>query len=194
MYVHDPKGSKIGVRAREVRWIGFDSESKGSRVYRPTTKTITVERSIVFAPPVARLEEKSDGGVLENPPGQQQNETAQERHTMENERDAPAPAPIVPSPASPTAACIPTPAPPAPVLPAPALATPEESRGRRARKPSARVQQLLSGAARTSARPSDPVLAPGIPLPTARIEEVPEPSATHAGNDSSREDLELKGE
>ncbi|KAA1478783.1 hypothetical protein DENSPDRAFT_760437, partial [Dentipellis sp. KUC8613] len=35
VWVHDPSGSKLEPHAREGQWVGYDSESKGSRVYWP---------------------------------------------------------------------------------------------------------------------------------------------------------------
>ena len=49
VWVHDPNGSKLDPRAREGRWIGFNVESHGHRVYWPTNKTVSVERSVHFA-------------------------------------------------------------------------------------------------------------------------------------------------
>jgi hypothetical protein len=33
VFVHDTSGSKLDGRAKEGRWIGFDEESKGHRIY-----------------------------------------------------------------------------------------------------------------------------------------------------------------
>jgi transposase InsO family protein len=49
VWVHDPSGSKLDPRAREGRWIGFDVESHGHRVYWPANKSVSVERSVYFA-------------------------------------------------------------------------------------------------------------------------------------------------
>jgi len=41
---------KLNPQSREGRFIGFDSQSKGCRVYWPDTKSISVERDIIFEP------------------------------------------------------------------------------------------------------------------------------------------------
>ncbi|KIK13427.1 hypothetical protein PISMIDRAFT_17991 [Pisolithus microcarpus 441] len=46
--VHDPSGSKLDARARDGHWLGFDAESDGHRVYWVDSKTVGVERSVVF--------------------------------------------------------------------------------------------------------------------------------------------------
>lgn len=49
-WVRVEKGSKLGGRVREGRWVGVDDESKGVRVYWPDTKTVSVERNVYFDP------------------------------------------------------------------------------------------------------------------------------------------------
>ena len=55
-WVHVEKGSKLGGRVREGRWVGVDDESKGSRIYWPDTKTVTVERNVYFDPTSASVD------------------------------------------------------------------------------------------------------------------------------------------
>jgi hypothetical protein len=50
VFVHDTSGSKLEGRAKEGRWVGFDEESRGHRIYWPTRRSVTVERSITFIP------------------------------------------------------------------------------------------------------------------------------------------------
>src|ERR1700678_4452270 len=42
------KGTKLGGRVSEGRWLGIDEESKGARVYWPESKTVTVEQNTYF--------------------------------------------------------------------------------------------------------------------------------------------------
>jgi len=49
VWVHDPDRSKLDVRAREARWLGFDVDAKAHRVFWPGTGTVTVERNVYFA-------------------------------------------------------------------------------------------------------------------------------------------------
>ena len=59
--------------------------------------------------------------------------------------------------------------------PTPAESEPEEDEPhtRRTRKPSRRVCEILSGHAMNSSRPSDPLVAPGVQVPTDIAEETP---------------------
>ena len=58
----------------------------------------------------------------------------------------------------------------------PAESEPEESesRTRCTHKPSRRVLEILSGHAVNSSRPSDPLVAPGVQVPTVVVEETPD--------------------
>ena len=52
-------------RVKEGRWVGFDNESKAHRIYWEEKRSVTIERSVKFAPEevtweVAPLEGKFD--------------------------------------------------------------------------------------------------------------------------------------
>ena len=47
-YVKDLKAGKLDSRAQVGRFVGYDSESKGCRIYWPGKRSITVERNIMF--------------------------------------------------------------------------------------------------------------------------------------------------
>jgi hypothetical protein len=49
VWVHNPDGSKLDVRARGARWLGFDVDARAYRVYWPGPGTVTVERNVYFA-------------------------------------------------------------------------------------------------------------------------------------------------
>ncbi|PIL28794.1 transcription factor [Ganoderma sinense ZZ0214-1] len=51
VWVHDTSTGKVGERAIAARWVGFDHQSKGHRVYWPERRTVTVERNVRFAAP-----------------------------------------------------------------------------------------------------------------------------------------------
>ena len=55
-WVRVEKGSKLGGRVREGRWVGVDDESKGARIYWRDTKTVTVERNVYFDPTSASVD------------------------------------------------------------------------------------------------------------------------------------------
>ena len=47
-YMKDLKAGKLDARAQVGRFIGYDSESKGYRIYWPNKRSVTVERNVVF--------------------------------------------------------------------------------------------------------------------------------------------------
>lgn len=46
--MHDTSSGKLGVRAKEARWVSFDTESKGARIYWPDKRTVTAERNVRY--------------------------------------------------------------------------------------------------------------------------------------------------
>src|SRR6202040_2243474 len=48
VYVKDLKAGKLDVRAQLGCFVGYDSESKGYRIYWPSKRSVTVERNVVF--------------------------------------------------------------------------------------------------------------------------------------------------
>jgi hypothetical protein len=47
-YVKDLKAGKLDARAKKGRFVRYDSESKGYKIYWPDKRSISVERNIVF--------------------------------------------------------------------------------------------------------------------------------------------------
>jgi Reverse transcriptase (RNA-dependent DNA polymerase)/gag-polypeptide of LTR copia-type/GAG-pre-integrase domain len=47
-YVKDLKAGKLDARAQLGRFVGYDTESKGYRIYWPGKRSVTVERNVVF--------------------------------------------------------------------------------------------------------------------------------------------------
>ena len=47
-YVKDLKAGKLDARAQLGRFVGYDSESKGYRIYWPGKRTVSVEHNVVF--------------------------------------------------------------------------------------------------------------------------------------------------
>lgn len=64
--VHTTAGSKLDMQAVEGRWMGFDPESNGHRVYLPDTRRVAVERSITFdmVEVMVPLEGSDEGATL----------------------------------------------------------------------------------------------------------------------------------
>ena len=56
-YVKDLDAGKLDPKARVGRFVGYDSESKGYRIYWPKQKSISVERNVVFNVSDVTLEE-----------------------------------------------------------------------------------------------------------------------------------------
>jgi hypothetical protein len=48
VWVHDASSGKLGVRAKEGRWLGCDGVSNGSRIYWKERCVVTVECNIIF--------------------------------------------------------------------------------------------------------------------------------------------------
>jgi len=49
VWVHDTSSGKLGIRAKEGRWVGYDLNSLGHRVYWKDRRAVTVERNVVFS-------------------------------------------------------------------------------------------------------------------------------------------------
>ena len=58
-YVKDLDGSKLDPKVRVGRFVGYDSKSKGYRIYWPKQKSISVEWNVVFNANDITLEEES---------------------------------------------------------------------------------------------------------------------------------------
>ena len=160
IWVHDPDGSKLDPRAREGRWIGFDVESRGHRVYWSSSRSVGVERNVYFA-----AAERLEGEKLDVPTSK----------TFQTEpRAAPLPLPAPPPPA-PTPQPVPVPAPPSPPSPLSPLSSlseveamlpePQPERSTHLRKPSRVVRELQAGVGVASTRRSDPVIPRGVSVP-----------------------------
>ena len=47
-YVKDLKAGKLDAHAKVGRFVGYDSESKGYRIYWPGKRSVSVERNVIF--------------------------------------------------------------------------------------------------------------------------------------------------
>ena len=52
VWVHTKANVKLDECAVEGRWVGYDQQSKRSRIYWPEKRSATVARLIIFAPMV----------------------------------------------------------------------------------------------------------------------------------------------
>ncbi|KZV59037.1 hypothetical protein PENSPDRAFT_558884, partial [Peniophora sp. CONT] len=132
------KVCKLELPGQEGRWIGIDQHAKGFRVYWPKRKTVTVERSIVFAPAVG-LEGEQD-----------ELEEVEFDEVIISESSLPRAEP--PSTSSSTPANDPE-------------ADAHAPRAARTRKPSRYVRDILAGTGKQTARPSDSKFPRGFQVP-----------------------------
>ena len=49
MWVHNDKSGKVGIRAKEGCWVGYNEHSKGHHIYWPNKQSVGVERNIKFS-------------------------------------------------------------------------------------------------------------------------------------------------
>jgi hypothetical protein len=48
VWVHTTEGSKLDGRSVKGKWVGYDEESSGHRIYSPEKRTVSVQRSVKF--------------------------------------------------------------------------------------------------------------------------------------------------
>ncbi|KAJ3884958.1 hypothetical protein GG344DRAFT_28059, partial [Lentinula edodes] len=147
-----PKGTKLGGRVKEGRWIGMDDSSKGFRIYWPDTRSVGVEQNVYHRKEsaVADRLEGEDWEFIED-------DTTTPTPSTTTSVSKPTPI-VAPVPTELDSATVPDVPPPIPT------ATVEIS-AKRTRKPSARILDIIAGNAVASTRPSDPVIPKGIRLP-----------------------------
>ncbi|TFY51058.1 hypothetical protein EVJ58_g10760 [Rhodofomes roseus] len=105
VWVHDTSSGKLGVRAKEARWVGFDAQSKGHRVYLPESRRVAVERNVRFgeAEPPAVYEddgvELEGEGVLGNDKPESTADSTESEPEQDEPVDEPSTPPAPPKPA-----------------------------------------------------------------------------------------------
>ena len=77
-YVKDLKAGKLDLRARKGRLVGYDTESKGYRIYWEGERKVSIERNVIFNPkdiltpsvelPIDFLAEGETGSNVQNTP------------------------------------------------------------------------------------------------------------------------------
>ncbi|OJT02864.1 Retrovirus-related Pol polyprotein from transposon TNT 1-94, partial [Trametes pubescens] len=187
VWVHDTSDGKLGERAKCGHWVGFDAQSKGSRIYWPGKRSITVERSIRFTDPGFPLADAlDDTAELEGVEESSDNADAPQRKLTQSpellDDDLPPseaealPQVVADLPPAPPAVLPPVvdllPAPPAALLPAPLAAVP----------PVIPLPAEEASAPRRSMRARTQAMPSAAPLPT--IQELCE-----AADDQAVEDL-----
>ena len=138
VWVRIEGGNKLGGRVREGRWLGVDDESKGVRVYWPDTKTITVERNTYYDnSSTYHLEGEKTVGLTIN----EMNVNPNPDVVISNANEVPN----------------------VPVEDEPEVDD-QEGKGRRIRKPSQRVLDLMEGRGTWTDEPTNSLVPPGIQL------------------------------
>jgi hypothetical protein len=92
VWIHNQKTGKIAVRAKPARWVGFDLNSDGHRIYWPEKRTVSVERSVKFSssglPTVIIENVELEGEGLAEPENGPEN-GPDERSEQEGEQELP---------------------------------------------------------------------------------------------------------
>jgi hypothetical protein len=158
VWVHDADGSELDPRAREGRWIGFDIESRGHRVYWPVNRTVSVKRNVYFG-----VAERLEGEQMDVPTSK--TFSSEPQPTLSTE---PPPSPLSPLPTSSSSSRAVS---EEVQLDEPTLEPPVQTRAARTRKPSGAFRELQAGIGVASTRPSDPVIPKGISVPGSFGEE-----------------------
>ena len=71
IWVHDTSSGKLGICANEGRWVGYDLNSDGHRVYWKERHTVTVERNVVFSKEdLPHIEDLIIEGIMDEPKGE----------------------------------------------------------------------------------------------------------------------------
>jgi hypothetical protein len=176
VWVHVGDGDKLATRAREGRWLGFDTESHAHRIYFPSSRSVAVERNVYFgAAPQLEGEQLAIPGT-------------------ECEQRA---APAAPTASSPSPTDVPLPPSPTVTLPSslssqssspsppPSRIVPNlHERPVRNRKPAPILRDLLEGVTVSSSRRSDPRLPVGTQLPGGFGEETEEAGGAWSTEDA----------
>jgi len=145
------KGTKLGGRVSEGRWLGIDEESKGARVYWPESKTVTVKQNTYFDNTSAnRFEEEEAVEIIKT--NAVQNTPAVARAVPDNTSTADNPPADVGNPENND--------------PDASESSDAESIGKHVRKPSQKIVDLLqdTGSWSTTGRPK---LPPEVQQPSA---------------------------
>ncbi|KAF8839061.1 hypothetical protein BDN67DRAFT_1059908, partial [Paxillus ammoniavirescens] len=186
VWVHDPTGSKLNMRAHEGYWVGFDAESGGHRVHLADRRTVAVKRNISF--------EKREGVVLGPGDSQIEGERNQSENRLRVKDDAPGgqldiPQPLD-NPEQPTPLPQTTPKAPDPTSTQPA---PTLRRSSRQRMESPYMRMLHDHIGMHDGRGGDPIFPRGI----QSVEESREAKGDSAGglaDASAKWEMEDSGE
>ncbi|THH01090.1 hypothetical protein EW026_g1530 [Hermanssonia centrifuga] len=173
VFIHNTNRSKLDPQALEGRWVGFDEQSKAHRIYWPSRRSVTVERSVRFmddnpgivAVPLEgeRVLEEPIEPIELNSTGTAQNASNQLEIGPDSTGNSPEPLPLLPGAL-------------ANVLGQGFEEIPPAGRGKQIRKPSDYVRRLREGEGSIDGRGSVGNLPKGMPSVAdegaAQVEEV----------------------
>jgi hypothetical protein len=196
VWVRVEKGNKLGGCVQEGRWVGFAANSKGSRIYWPQTRKVTVERNVYTRKDDAPMDRfEGEDWIFEPDTAPPQPE--------ENIADAPAPTtlqndPIIHEPSTSTSIVPPNEVPQLPKSRRNNIDSLSETNilpegSKRTKRPSSRVLDLISGKAHTSSKPADPILPTGVQFssPTTEIVDAEDDEWTLLVDDQFLEEYAL---
>jgi transposase InsO family protein len=145
--------SKLDVRSKAGRWVGYDAESKGHRIYWEDRRSVSVERDVLFDVPSTTVLVPIEGESLNGARNQPDSDSLQASKPADPETPA-----IAPKPDS--------------SISVPKQLAPEDapsSRPSRVRKPSPWVQRLQSGEGTTGGRGAQEVPASVVGVESANL-------------------------
>ena len=186
VWVRDLTAGKLDPRGREGRFIGYDAESKGCRIYWPSSRSIGVERDLIFEdrpvnselislPESSPVKSRSPKPVTTAPQTTSTPEAPEPHSTQPSSNDVPSDEPTDPE------------VPPAQVIESgpPVEVEPPPRQSERVRKPSRYVREALEGTIDAGTTRGKSRLPKGVQLPTGMT----------ATEDCNLElELELQGE
>jgi hypothetical protein len=148
VWVHNDKSGKVGVRAKEGRWVGYNEHSKGHHIYWPDRQSVGVERNIKFSKTYTPVPHDDDV-ILER---------------EEEDLDESTPLPAQPEPPV--------------IQPAIQPAIQPEVHSTHIRKPSCYVRDVQAGKGSAQGLKNRPDFPRSMPIPETRIEGLDDAAET----------------
>jgi hypothetical protein len=166
VWVRVEKGDKLGGHVHEGHWMGVDKNSKGARIYRPDSKTITIEQNVYTkddGEPMDRLEGEDwtfEQEIEQDPQDPSFSQDPKAKAQQDASLNQPMPTPMSPQdqPSFP---------PKQHINPLDSL-SPDNilfEGSKHIKRPSQQISDLTTGIGHTSSKPADPLVPLGIRLP-----------------------------
>jgi len=153
VWVHDEKTGKVGTRAQEGHWVGYDDMSAVHRIYWPDKKSMGVKRNVKFSV-TYEATPYYDAVLLEGEDVELDEPTTSKPNNM-------------------------TPSDPPTHVPAPTPVNKPNRCSTCTQKPSQYIKDIQSRKGGTQGWKNQPVFPQGMVIPEATIEEVPDNESTN---------------